>query len=195
MEDSVKLTTKMQHPTSFTKTLIEELPDPPSVIPAVDSFQAASHKSSSVQNSNTVSGQSARSKLAEAFEQLCDPLLPVRGHALITLTKLVEARDPETLSKKDVVQKIFYENMQHGDSYLYLTAINGMSALADRFSESVVPVLAAEFAGFHRQKSNPSAGQNMLTSEHRLKLGEALMKATRNLGERYSQVHNWNRFT
>ena len=121
--------------------------------------------------------QSERSSLQTVFEELCDPLLPVRGHALITLAKLVQEKDTEALSKKEVVQKVFEENLRHGDSYIYLAAINGLSALADRFPESVVPSLAAEFAGFSKTST---AG---LTAEHRLKVGEALMKATRNLGE------------
>ncbi|KAK7114233.1 transport and Golgi organization protein 6 homolog [Littorina saxatilis] len=120
---------------------------------------------------------SEQSSLQTVFEELCDPLLPVRGHALISLAKLVEDGDAETLGKKEVVQKVFEENIRHGDSYLYLAAIRGMSSLSDRFPESVVPSLAAEFAGFS-QKSTSG-----LTAEHRLKVGEAMMKATRNLGE------------
>jgi hypothetical protein len=117
-----------------------------------------------------------KSALLQVFEELCDPLLPTRGHALIELAKLVEKRDPTTLSKKDVVQKVFEENLRHGDSYLYLAAINGLSALSNCFPESVVPSLAQEFAGFG---SNTDSG---LTPEQRLKVGEALMKAIRNLG-------------
>ena len=121
--------------------------------------------------------QSEKLSLQTVFEELCDPLLPVRGHALIALAKLIQEKDAETLSKKDVVQKVFEENLRHGDSYLYLAAINGLSALADRFPESVVPSLAAEFAGLSKMSTAS------LTAEHRLKVGEALMKATKNMGE------------
>ena len=127
----------------------------------------------------TVFHELERSSLQTVFEELCDPLLPVRGHALIALAKLVEEKDAETLGKKEVVQKVFEENLRHGDSYLYLAAVNGLSALADRFPDSVVPCLAAEFAGLTNSKTSAASS----TAEHRLKVGEALMKATRSLGE------------
>ncbi|KAL8570495.1 hypothetical protein ACOMHN_034530 [Nucella lapillus] len=120
--------------------------------------------------------ESERSPLQTVFQELCDPLLPVRGHALIALARLVQEKDSETLSKRQVVQKVFEENLRHGDSYLYLAAINGLSALSDSFPESVLPFLASEFAAFQKLPLTQ-------TAENRLKVGEALMKATRNLGE------------
>lgn len=33
-------------------------------------------------------------KLSEIFEQLKDPFIPVRGHALIEMSRILEARDP-----------------------------------------------------------------------------------------------------
>ncbi|XP_076469852.1 transport and Golgi organization protein 6 homolog [Babylonia areolata] len=122
-------------------------------------------------------GKQGQSPLQTVFQELCDPLLPVRGHALISLARLVQEGDAETLSQNAVVQKVFEENLRHGDSYLYLAAINGLTALSNRFPESVLPSLANEFAGFGRQ------AESQLTAEHRVKVGEALMKATRNLGE------------
>lgn len=121
------------------------------------------------------------SLLQQVFQQLCDPLIPVRGHALIELGKLVQKRETETLSKIEVVQKIFRENLHHGDSYIYLAAIHGLSALADYSPESIIPTLAEEFAGF--SKPGSQGNEQHIPAEHRLKLGEVLMKATRNLGK------------
>jgi hypothetical protein len=46
----------------------------------------------------------SKTRLASAFELLGDPLLPVRGHGLIELTKLVDEKDDETVkSIKKVV--------------------------------------------------------------------------------------------
>ncbi|KAK7483036.1 hypothetical protein BaRGS_00025699 [Batillaria attramentaria] len=154
------------------------------------------HKTSSplsAENSSSKTGEvpSEKSPLLKVFEQLCDPLIPMRGHGLMALTKLVQDRDSETLSKKDTVQKIFQENMHHGDSYLYLAAINGMSALADRFSESVVAALAEEFAGFAKMSSTAEEEiEQGVSADHRLKLGEVLMKAIRNLGEMVPQYRD-----
>ena len=129
-------------------------------------------------DSSSSQDSSDKSPLQQAFEELCDPLLPVRGHALMTLAHLLQVRDDETLASKQVLLTVFQENLRHGDSYLYLAAIKGLSALADCFPQFVLPALAQEFAGFSSRAA--SVG---VTAEHRLKLGEALMKATRNLGE------------
>ena len=59
----------------------------------------------------------------EAFQELFDPLLPVRGHALMALAKLLQARDTKAMQKKDILLKIFEENLSHDDSYIYLSAI------------------------------------------------------------------------
>ncbi len=59
----------------------------------------------------------------DAFQELFDPLLPVRGHALMALAKLLQARDKKAMEKKDTLLKIFKENLTHEDSYIYLSAI------------------------------------------------------------------------
>ena len=41
---------------------------------------------------------------------------------------------------------IFTANLADGDSYMYLSAINGLVALGHVFTDRVLPVLAAEFA-------------------------------------------------
>ncbi|KAK3603873.1 hypothetical protein CHS0354_042880 [Potamilus streckersoni] len=118
-----------------------------------------------------------QSKLQKAFEELCDPLLPVRGHGLITLTKLLGAREPEALEKTEVILKIFSENLDHPDSYLYLAAVSGLVALSDQNPDVVVPQLCSEFANFGATQS-----QIKRSSELRMKLGECLVKTCRKLG-------------
>ena len=56
-------------------------------------------------------------------------LVPVRGHALITLRKLLETKNPEALEKQDLLLKVFQENMDHADSYIYLAAIQVSNCL------------------------------------------------------------------
>ena len=41
------------------------------------------------------------------IQDLADPLLPVRAHALVVLTKLIENMDPYTISKKSVLLQLF----------------------------------------------------------------------------------------
>ncbi len=50
-------------------------------------------------------------------------VVPVRGHALISLRRLLEDRDPEALEKQEVLLKVFQENIDHADTYIYLAAV------------------------------------------------------------------------
>ncbi|XP_048254734.1 transport and Golgi organization protein 6 homolog [Haliotis rufescens] len=112
-------------------------------------------------------------ELEQAFKELCDPEIPVRGHGLLRLTHLIQNKDSSALSRLETLVKIFEENLQHQDSYLYLASVNGLAALTDRYPDVVVPRLAKEFAETGPQKS----------AELRMKLGESLVKAARNLGD------------
>ncbi|XP_038077559.1 transport and Golgi organization protein 6 homolog [Patiria miniata] len=125
----------------------------------------------------------------EAFQDLFDPLLPSRGHALRALGKLLQARDPKAVQKQEMLVGIFEENLSHEDSYIYLSAIQALSCVADAFPERVIPHLCQEFVAC--QQEDKAKKRVKRTSETRVKLGEALVRATRSLGElvpRYSKV-------
>lgn len=47
------------------------------------------------------------SEFEKAWHDLSDPLLPVRGHAILALSKLILARDPETIANKHKLLAIF----------------------------------------------------------------------------------------
>ncbi|KAK3086876.1 hypothetical protein FSP39_024780 [Pinctada imbricata] len=117
-----------------------------------------------------------KTELQCALDELIDPLLPVRGHALISLSRLVKRRDPETLTKKDMLLKIFLENVGHFDSYLYLASVNGLVAMADSYPDVVVPKLAEEF-------TIRSDRKNERSSETRMKIGECLVQTSKALGD------------
>ncbi|KAJ7372782.1 Transport and Golgi organization protein 6 [Desmophyllum pertusum] len=148
----------------------------------------------------------------EAFAQLCDPLLPIRGHAIMKLASLIHHRHPKAVDTTDTLLKIFLEQLTHDDSYIYLAAIQGLVSLADVRADTVIPQLAREFAscrkeaadittrttkgvnekGYYKPDEKESTGSSRpaRSPELRMKLGEALVKATRNCGElvpRYSQ--------
>ncbi|KAJ8042495.1 Transport and Golgi organization protein 6-like [Holothuria leucospilota] len=114
----------------------------------------------------------------QAFEELFDPLVPVRGHALIALSRLLQQKDAKALQKQETLLNLFLEHLAHEDSYIYLTAVNALVSLADRFPEQVITCLCDEYS---LDKENKSKVKR--TVETRLKLGEALVKATRSLGE------------
>ena len=46
-------------------------------------------------------------KFEEALKDLADPLLPVRAHGLITLTKLIDSMDPYATARKAVILQLF----------------------------------------------------------------------------------------
>lgn len=55
----------------------------------------------------------------KAIKDLVDPLLPVRGHGLITLTKLIESRDPCVVASKEIVLHLFKVNtLTHIESHI-----------------------------------------------------------------------------
>ncbi|XP_035223273.1 transport and Golgi organization protein 6 homolog isoform X1 [Stegodyphus dumicola] len=107
-----------------------------------------------------------------AMNDLKHSLVAVRGHALISLGKLLQQRDAETLHNKEELLKMFQENLEDEDSYIYLPAIQGLSLLADCDVELVLPTLLKEF-------QNPGKK----ACEVILKIGEVLLKICRLLGE------------
>ena len=92
----------------------------------------------------------------EAFVQLCDPLVPVRGHAIMRMASLVHQRHPKAMESADILLKIFLDQLTHDDSYIYLAAIQGLVSLADIRPDTVVPRLAHEFAHCRNQGSRVS---------------------------------------
>lgn len=129
--------------------------------------------------------QTKKTGFQQAIDELCDPLVPVRGHGLISLRKLIQKKDPETLEQEQLLCKVFRENLDHDDTYIYLSSVEGLAALADRLHETVVPTLVSEFANFDLQcAKGQSKGKKVKRSpELRMKIGEVLVKTSRSLGE------------
>ncbi|XP_052819144.1 transport and Golgi organization protein 6 homolog isoform X2 [Mya arenaria] len=117
-------------------------------------------------------------ELELAFKELCDPLIPVRGHGLIRLTHLVQERQKAVESRSAAIMKIFEENLDHGDSYIYLSAVNGLSVMCDVFPETSVPRVCHLMSNLG---NNLVEGQR--SPELMMKLGEILVKASRSLGD------------
>ena len=131
-------------------------------------------------NSNELP-QTGDTELDMVFKELCDPLVPVRGHGLIRLTKLVHNRDKCIRSRESAILKIFEENLDHGDSYIYLSAISGLSAMCDVYPDLTVPRVCQLFADFEGTREDNSVKTK--SPELRMKLGEIMVKAARTLGE------------
>ncbi|XP_033754079.1 transport and Golgi organization protein 6 homolog isoform X2 [Pecten maximus] len=136
-------------------------------------------KSSTGKGKETASEFSA---LGQAFEELHDPLIPVRGHALITMNKLIQKKDPEAMEKREILLNIFKENLHHPDSYLYLSSVNGLVSMVDKFPDVVIPVLTEEFLS-GAASAPTQQGDSTRKADDRIKVGECLVQISRKLGD------------
>ena len=124
-----------------------------------------------------------KTKYEEALFNIGDPLLPVQGHGLIQLTRLVEEKDEETLEKIDSVRLVFQSNLADEDTYIYLNSISGLVVCARYRSDIVLEVLTREFSMVHSRTQEGEVDSDEEKMTIRTKIGEALVKITKDLGE------------
>lgn len=108
----------------------------------------------------------------KAIREIKDSSIPIKGHGLIAVQKLLSNRDKETLCYKKELLAIFQEGLDNDDSYVYLSAIQCLSLLADIDAELVLPTVLKVY-------QNPG-DKNI---EFILKAGEVLLKISRSLGD------------
>ncbi|KAG9273144.1 hypothetical protein AMEX_G12243 [Astyanax mexicanus] len=117
--------------------------------------------------------------VSEWLLEACDPDVPSRAMALRALTHILKEGDKEALESREKLLSLFLENLEHEDSFVYLSAIQGLVALADSFPEQILQRLLAEYQTGDSATS-PNRGRSL---ETRLKVGEALMRASRAMGD------------
>ncbi|XP_047107369.1 transport and Golgi organization protein 6 homolog isoform X1 [Schistocerca piceifrons] len=115
----------------------------------------------------------------KAVVETYDPLIPVRGHGLLELTRLILSGDKEARRNKEEIFVIFQENLNHEDSYIYLAAVNGLAALVGMNPENVMTILIEEYVGMRTKRSK----QLEKSPELRMKVGEVLVRVTKALGD------------
>lgn len=113
-----------------------------------------------------------------ALFDLSDPLLPVRGHGIIELTRLIENHDVETILNIDKVSQVLVDSLEDEDTYIYCSAINGLVSCARYDTDLALDTLTKEFCLLPQRKNMEDK-----SVEIRLKIGEALVRVTRELGE------------
>ncbi|XP_028041997.1 transport and Golgi organization protein 6 [Bombyx mandarina] len=133
---------------------------------------------------NTGNCEKINSKYEKAVADVLDFLLPVRAHGLIELTKLIDSADPETISKKHYIFCIFQELLKDNDSYIYLSAINGLASLCIHCTEDVLHVLCKEFLK-QVSEQNQIVTQEVENkiAELRMKIGDVIVQVTKRLGD------------
>ncbi|EHH31793.1 hypothetical protein EGK_12931 [Macaca mulatta] len=77
------------------------------------------------------SGSITTEQLQEVLLSTYDPQIPTRAAALRTLSRWIEQREAKALEMQEKLLKIFLENMEHEDTFVYLSAIQGKSVLVD----------------------------------------------------------------
>uniref|UniRef100_A0A3Q1F1J6 Transport and golgi organization 6 homolog (Drosophila) n=1 Tax=Acanthochromis polyacanthus TaxID=80966 RepID=A0A3Q1F1J6_9TELE len=111
--------------------------------------------------------------------EACDPDVPTRAFALRVLNQKVHHRDPEAVQNQEKVLTLFLENLEHEDSFIYLSAIQGLAALADSYPDRILERLLKDF----QLGPSLSSSDRQRCLETRLKLGEVLMRASRAMGD------------
>lgn len=107
------------------------------------------------------------------LKDIQSPLLPIRAGGLIQLRALLLNKDEESLKRFDGLLDLFVHHLKHSneESVIYLSAIEGLSIMADIDFDRVYPYLKEEL---QRVSNNV---------EYRLTIGESLVKISRRLGE------------
>jgi vesicle coat complex subunit len=108
---------------------------------------------------------------------VASPIIPVRASGLVQLRRMVLLRQIDSSRLQTALQN-FSASLSHDDSYVYLAAIQGISAIGDIEIDIVLPFLSRKYT------------DEKLKPEVRLNLGEAIMQISRRLGEllpKYSQ--------
>ncbi|XP_072492520.1 transport and Golgi organization protein 6 homolog isoform X3 [Notamacropus eugenii] len=116
-------------------------------------------------------GCTTQEQFQEVLLSAYDPEIPTRAAALRTLSCWIEQRAPQALRTQEKLLKVFLENMEHEDTFVYLSAIQGVALLADIYPEEILPSLLAQYGN--------SPGKH--PPETRMKVGEALMRIVRAL--------------
>uniref|UniRef100_I3N6Y5 Transport and golgi organization 6 homolog n=1 Tax=Ictidomys tridecemlineatus TaxID=43179 RepID=I3N6Y5_ICTTR len=129
------------------------------------------------QESNAQFGSITTEQFQEILLSAYDPQIPARAAALRTLSCWIEQREAKVLESQEQLLKIFLENLEHEDSFVYLSAIQGVALLSDVYPEKILVDLLAQY----------DSSKEKYTPETRMKVGEVLMRIVRALGDMVSK--------
>uniref|UniRef100_A0A8C5KX81 Transport and golgi organization 6 n=1 Tax=Jaculus jaculus TaxID=51337 RepID=A0A8C5KX81_JACJA len=123
------------------------------------------------------SGGITTGQFQEVLLSAYDPQIPTRAAALRTLSRWIEQREAQALGKQEKLLQIFLENLEHEDTFVYLSAIQGVALLSDVYPEKILVDLLDKY----------DTGKDKHTPETRMKVGEVLMRIVRALGDMVSK--------
>ncbi|KAG9303568.1 hypothetical protein G9A89_018464 [Geosiphon pyriformis] len=137
------------------------------------SVRNAAQASSGIQHAHKSQREESIGKYQEAMEALQDDILPVRARGLVILKEMILAKDP-FINEGDNIGKIldiFVQMVRDEESFIYLTAVRGLSSLSDVYGEIIMQKLMELY-------NNPN--ENV---DHRLRIGEAILQTIQRCGE------------
>ncbi|XP_042636818.1 transport and Golgi organization protein 6 homolog [Orycteropus afer afer] len=139
------------------------------------------HTPEEVHESSTTVSQTSGSITTEELQEVLlsayDPQIPTRAAALRTLSHWIEQREAKAIEMQEKLLKIFLENLEHEDTFVYLSAIQGVALLSDAYPEKILLGLLAQY----------DSSKDKYTPETRMKVGEVLMRVVRALGDMVSK--------
>lgn len=142
------------------------------VLLAITSYLSA-QKMSNMKHGKVASIEASKEKYRDAMKSLQDDLLPIRAHGMGMLKEMVLSKDPlvSTGEGLDQVLDIFVRLVQDEDSYIYLNAVKGLSALTDAYGNQIIKKLGAIYSDDKQKLDN------------RLRIGEALLQTIQRCGD------------
>ena len=136
--------------------------------------------------------------LENIFTNLNDPLIPVQGHSLIELARLIETKEQCVLDNIDIVITTLNHYLQHNDSYIYMAAMRGIVAVSLIDPSKIITMLCRQYACFsdNTESSNEKGlytceskdDTDNTTNDHTaiewiMKVGEVLVMVIKCLGD------------
>ncbi|EUC57692.1 nucleolar protein [Rhizoctonia solani AG-3 Rhs1AP] len=126
----------------------------------------------------------------EALRLIQDPILPVRAHGLHMLRQLVvppkpaKGAPPATLPELNpalvpAILDVFLQSIQEEDSFVFLNAVQGLSAMANRLGREIIQNLVRIYA----DGVEPSRSMERAEMDKRVRVGEALVQVVRSCGD------------
>lgn len=142
------------------------------VLLAITSYLSAQKMFGMKQTSGT-SLEASKEKYRDAMKSLQDDLLPIRAHGMGMLKEMALAKDPlvSTGEGLDQLLDIFVRLVQDEDSYIYLNAVKGLSAMTDAYGNQIIKKLGEIYSDADQKLDN------------RLRIGEALLQTIQRCGD------------
>lgn len=107
----------------------------------------------------------------DAIKELGDELLPIRAHGMSVIRGLVMSNDPIATRHLDGIIIIFLDLLHDEDSFIYLNAIKGLSALSEKYPKETLEKLTSRYRNID------------FDAEDRLRIGECLLQVIQRMGE------------